>query len=490
MFSKLKQKFQRNRPANHTVMNSRMFAAAQGNRLVDWPVSYQRINGDLFTQYVPIVLRARDLAINNESVIGIIKNMIRNVIGTTGFTLQSRAEPAGIRPELEELWREYCSRTGGHCTIDERSSARDLDILVLRSLIIDGEAFIHRVFDPDSKFGYRYEVLDALQIDPTFVVRNLNGGGQIFMGIELDSRNREVAYYWREVVCEQYFSGERIRIPASEIIHLYRKEFPSQYRGISMLAGAALNLRQLDDYRNAELVHAQIASCTMGVWEWNGQNQDDIITDAQADDAGEFVREIKPGIFPIAPRGYQAKFLQNSAPNSQFAAFWKAVMRSISNSLGLSYNKASGDYESVNYSSLREAALEDRETYGELQRFMIENWKSLQYRDFINACFLNGLVTVTTLAGAYRHQFFGRRFSWIDPQKEIAAKKEEIALMLTDPIKELEARGEDPADVIKRSKEWLDMLGAEGLKDFWLASFTGAAPATEPNTEETTDDQP
>ena len=62
--------------------------------------------------------------------------------------------------------------------------------------------------------------------------------------------------------------------------------------------------------------------------------------------------------------------------------------------------------------------------------------------------------------------------------------------MLTDPIKELEARGEDPIEVIKRSKEWLDMLGAEGLKDFWLASFTGAAPATEPNTEETTDDQP
>ena len=35
MFDKIKQKFQRNRPANHPVMNSRMFAAAQGNRLVD-----------------------------------------------------------------------------------------------------------------------------------------------------------------------------------------------------------------------------------------------------------------------------------------------------------------------------------------------------------------------------------------------------------------------------------------------------------------------
>lgn len=480
MFEKLKRRFAR--PAR--TVNNRWFSAATSNRLMDWPVSYQRVNGDLWLEYVRIVQRARSLAQNNESVIGMLKNLQRNVVGVTGFTLQSKAEPASLRPKLEELWREYQSRMGQWCTVDEHSSGRDLDILILRALVIDGEAFIHRIFDPASKFGYRYEVLDSLQIDPLYQVQEIENGGKIFMGIELDAWGREVAYYWRETINEQYFSGPRIRIPASEVIHLYRKEFPAQYRGISMLAGAALNLKQLDDYRNAELVHAQIASCCMGVWEWDGRNQEDVITDAQANDQGEFVREIKPGIFPIAPRGYTAKFLQNSSPNSQFAAFWKAVMRSIANSLGLSYNKASGDYESVNYSSLREAALEDRETYGELQKFIIENWKSIQYKHFVESCLVNDLISVKTLASATRHQFFGRRFSWVDPQKEIAAKKEEMALMLTDPIAELEARGEDPDDVIARNAEWLKKLENAGLKDFWLAAFGNAATEPEPEQPE------
>lgn len=466
---KLKNIFRRKKPV--ADLQQRMFTAAQHNRLIDWPISYQRINGDLFEEYQTIILRCRNLAQNNENVIGLLRNLQRNVIGQTGFTLQSKADDLEIRPEIERAWRDYCSRAAHAVTFDERSSARDLDILILRSLMIDGEAYIHRVKDNSSRYGWRYEVIDSLQIDPFYINDRLPGGGRIFMGVELDARGREVAYWYRPVVCERYNTGPRERIPAKNIIHLFRKEFPSQIRGIPPLVGAVLNLKQLDDYKNAELIHAQIASCTMGVWEWNGHNNEDVITDRQADDHGEFVREIKPGIFPIAPRGYTAKFLQNSAPNSQFPSFVKSILRSICNSVGLSYNKGSGDYESVNYSSLREASLEDRETYGELQKFMIENWKDLQFADFISACIESRIIQTKSFASVLRHQFFGRRFSWVDPQKEISAKKEELSLMLTDPISELEARGEDPEELLQKLVAWRDLLRKYGLEAFWDSAF-------------------
>lgn len=482
------------RRSNTNRLGKRMFSAAAHNRLIDWPLAYQRINGDLFAHYATIVLRARDLAVNNEYVIGMLRNLQRNVVGVTGFTLQSKADDRSLRSTLETEWREYCSRIGGYCTLDERTSARDFDILVLRSLVIDGECFIRRTFDPSSKYGWRYEVLDSMQIDPLYTVENSGGGHRIFMGVELDERGREVAYYYRPTVDEVYYTGQRERLDAANIFHLYRKEFPAQIRGISMLAGVILNLRQLDDYRNAELVHAQIGACTMGVWEWGGKNSDDIISEDE-DDAGEFVREIKPGIFPIAPRGYTAKFLQGAQPNNQFGIFVKSVMRAIANSIGISYNKATGDYESVNYSSLREAALEDRETYCELQRFMIENWKGLQYRDFVNALVVLGRINPgEDLSGIVRHQFFGRRFAWVDPQKEIAAKKEEISLMLTDPISELEARGEDPEEVAEKFVEWKKLLAEKGVLDIWLSAFNKqpdavAAEAAE-SEDETTTPQP
>lgn len=490
MFEGVKKLFGGKRTANRRRVNRRFFDAAASNRLVDWKLSYQRVNGDLFAEYPTIVLRARSLAQNNENVVGLLRNLQRNVVGVTGFTLQSKTENPATRSELETLWREYCSRIGGYCTLDERTSARDFDILVLRSLVIDGECFIRRTFDPSSKFGWRFEVLDSMQIDPLYTVENAGNGHRIFMGVELDERGREVAYYYRPTVDEVYYTGQRERLDASNIIHLYRKEFPAQIRGISMLASAVLELRQLDDYRTAELVHAQIGSAVMGVWEWDGKNTDDILG-SDEDDAGEFVREIRPGIFPIAPRGYTAKFLQGAQPNSQFGVFVKSIMRSIANAVGISYNKATGDYESVNYSSLREAALEDRETYAELQRFLIENWKSIQYRDFVNALVILGRIPATdNLSDLARHQFFGRRFAWVDPQKEITAKEKEIALMITDPLTELESRGEDPDDVIARFVEWNKKLEAAGLRDFWQAAFGNKPDAAPESEEETQTPQP
>ena len=479
-----KNLFRRKRPVSNTDIDMRMFAAAQHNRLTDWPVSYQRINGDLFLQYQTIVLRCRNLAMNNEAVIGLLRNFTRNVVGAHGFTLQSKAEPAELRPRIEALWREYGSRSGGYVTMDERSSARDLDILILRSLLIDGECFIHRVFDPESRFGWRYEVIDSLQIDPFYMDEALPDG-YIFMGIEFDSSGREVAFWYRPTICEQYNTGPRERIPADDIIHLFRKEFPAQMRGIPALAGAVMNLKQLDDYRTAELIHAQIGSCVMGVWEYDGTGDDGFAFE-QGNDKGEFIREIKPGIFPIAPKGYKAKFLQNPGTSSQFPDFVKSVMRSICNSIGISYNKGSGDYESVNYSSLREASLEDRESYAELQTVMIEGWKDLQFRDFLEYAFFRALIPSNSLfTSVIPHRFYGKRFSWVDPAKEIKAKREEMALMLTSPEAELEARGLDPDEVIEDFVAWKKKLEAVGLGGFWDAAFGMKEPEiAEQNAEE------
>ena len=47
MFEKLKRRFAR--PAR--TVNNRWFSAATSNRLMDWPVSYQRVNGDLWLEY-------------------------------------------------------------------------------------------------------------------------------------------------------------------------------------------------------------------------------------------------------------------------------------------------------------------------------------------------------------------------------------------------------------------------------------------------------
>ena len=438
---------------------TRRFAAAEHSRWTDWVLSYSKIDRDLKNDYIAMTLRIRELAKNSEFVAGFLENAERNVIGAEGFTLQSQARECG--KQIETLWREYNSRLAGAVTLDESQSGYDFDCLVLRTLLIDGEVFIHREWDPESRFGWRYEVVDSLEVDPYYNVEDAGNGDRIIMGVKIDERGREKSFFIRRSESDVYMSGDRIEVPASQIIHIYRKIFPDQHRGISMFAPVVANLAQLDGYKDAELVHARIQACTMGVWEWNGQSTGDMLD--EVDEQGEFIREIKPGIFPVAPRGYSAKFLQNTSPNSQFASFWKNILRSVANALGFSYNKASGDYEAVNYSSLREATLEDRASFSKIQRFFIENWKDYQFHDFITAIGLNGILPLMTLAECRGHRFFGRRFPWVDPSKEIAAKEKEFDLLLTDPISELESRGIDPDELLDRWAVWQAKLAERNI---------------------------
>lgn len=439
------------------VFKKRRFDAATASPRL-YPVNFSNgnVNADLEMDWIALTMRARNLAKNNEFVSGYLANIDRNVIGAEGFSLQSRASTEFLRDTIKQHWNDYQSAWGAYVTLDERGSGRDFDALIQRSLLVDGEAFIRLVEDPESPYLYRYELLDPMQITPMYNIPRLNGGGQIIMGVEFDARGREVAYYYRELVANYYSAGYDLRIPASEIIHLYKRNFVNQARGYSSLAPAILNLSQMDEYKQAEVIHARIQACTMAVWEQNGQPAGDLLD--ETDQHGEFVREMKPGIFPVAPKGYTAKTLSVSSPSGQFAMFWKAMLRSIANSLGISYNKAAGDYESVNYSSLREATLEDRASFEEMQRYLIENWKSRQFRRFVYALAVTGRIAYNSLDDAGRHRFFGKRFPWVDPVKELAAKEKEFDLLLTDPLTALEERGIDPVELLDRWATWNQML--------------------------------
>lgn len=431
----------------------RLFTAAENNRLLEWVLNFGKMNLALKREYVPIVRRARAMAVNNELVCGILENYRRNVIGPEGFVLQSKS---AIAPQIEADWDEYNSRSGEYLTFDGRQSGRDFDNLILRSLVIDGEAFIHREYDFSSPFGYRYELIDALDVDTDFS-EEYQDGSRVVMGIEIDPAGRETAYYLRiNRNSDFYGTGERIRVPAERMIHIYRKLEPQQVRGVSILAPILKKIAHLEAYEEAEIVHARAQSCVMGIWEKTGTGDP-----LDANGQGEIATELEPGTFKFAPEGYTPKFLQNAAPSSNFASFWKNLTRTIANSIGLSYNKAAGDYESVNYSSLREASLEDRATYTELQQFFVENWKDIQFKDFIESGKRNR--SYPNDKNLMKHRFFGRRFQWVDPLKEISALEKEFSLGLTDPITEIEKRGFDPDEIIERTKLWREKCKAAGL---------------------------
>lgn len=464
----------------------RRFTAAQQTRLIDWTLGWTRINGQLKQDYCLMVQRARDLAQNNEFVTGYLESLERNVIGPNGFRLQSLARGVdgavdqAAAKRIRELWEVYQSEAFCYVSADERSGGREFDVLILSTLTIDGEVFIRRLPDPNSPFGVRYDVLDSLDVDYQYNAELANGE-RIVMGIRIDARNRPLSYFVREQTTDFYQTGRRVELPASEIIHLFRKRFPGQVRGITRLAATVLNIAQLDAYKEAEIIAAKLQAANCAVYEQTGTGGD---LDDDADENGDVMREMAPGMIGIAPKGRTLKQITPNHPNSNFGTFVKSILRGVANSLGNSYNRATGDYESVNYSSLKAATLEDIATFETLQMWMVAKWKNPQFAEFLRNVLLFGELPFgfRRLPDLMAHKFYAHHIPCTDLQKEMAGKKIEYELMRTDPITEIEAEGRDPVELLDNWARFNAWCAERGLR-------LTIAPITTMMIDESTEDK-
>jgi lambda family phage portal protein len=125
------------------------------------------------------------------------------------------------------------------------------------------------------------------------------------------------------------------------------------------------------------------------------------------------------------PNGVQFQAFDPSHPTSAFAAFEKSILRGIAGGLGVSYTALANDLEGTSYSSIRQGALEERDFYKTLHRFMIEHVMDPIFRVWMEHVMDQALIPIY---GPGKFEKFangiswrGRGFSWVDPLKEINA---------------------------------------------------------------------
>ncbi len=122
----------------------RGFKGAVRGRFTNWLFSsFKKINQDLKDDLKELIERCRDLAKNNEVFRSHLNNLEKSIIGQQGFRLQSlvKADESvldeAVNNELELAWWEFGKRSNGFITKDGLMGDKDLDSLVLRTLMID-----------------------------------------------------------------------------------------------------------------------------------------------------------------------------------------------------------------------------------------------------------------------------------------------------------------------------------------------------------------
>ena len=441
--------------------------------------------------------RARQLCRDSDYARQALRTISNNVVGT-GIQFQSQvrmARGAGrldqrINDTIEAAWHEWCS--GENCDVGGRLSFHDIERLVIRSCAESGEVIIRLVIQ---QFGYSKVPLGLEIIEADVLVDDYNGtaanGNEIRMGIELDRWRRPTAYYFYsdfkhpgDFLFNTATSSSRyIRIPANEIIHLYIVDRPGQSRGVTWFASAIERLHHLDGYEKAEVINARATASLMGFIQ---SPEGELVGDDVYE--GERVTTFEPGVFKYLAPGESVTVppINKDRNASSFSDFLRTMLRAVAAGIGCSYEGISADYSQSNYSSSRLALLNERDTWRQLQSWMIDNFNKRIYYRWLDLAVMSGVLPLSRYEldpNFYRAcRFIPRSWSWVDPQKEIVALKEAERAGYTTKSQIIAEAGGDLHEILHQRQLELQLASELGLA-FDTDVPEPQAPQTQPATQ-------
>lgn len=245
-----------------------------------------------------------------------------------------------------------------------RQNFYGLQRLVANTVVDAGECLV-RIWRDHPDAGALPMQLDVLE--PDYLDDSKFGwladGGEIRDGIEYDAEGRRVAYWlypehpggdWSPGTLR----GSSQRVPAADVLHIYRQDRPGQMRGVTWFAPVMRRLQDLADHEDAQLMRQKIAAC-FAAFRVHGQGG-----------GADSFTELSPGMIYDLGEDEDVKF--STPPTVEgYDEFTRSVLRSVAAGMGITYEALTGDLGQVNFSSARMGRLEMDQNISGWQWLMI-----------------------------------------------------------------------------------------------------------------------
>ena len=412
-------------PARRAGASPAYDAAGSGRRLLGWLVSNPGVNATVIDSVEALRARSRDIVRKNPWAANAVDAFVANAVGS-GIKPQSIAEDEGFREETQALWWDWTDEADAASLTDFYG----LQALVTRAVLEAGECFVRlRSRRPEDGLTVplQLQVLEAEHVPVTMEHLEPNGN-RVKAGIEFDAIGRRVAYHmYRDHPGETSLfgtAGETVRVPADQVLHVYRPLRPGQLRGVPWLAPVLLKLHELDQYDDAELVRKKTAALFAGFITRPGD--DALMGEGEPDEHGAATAGLEPGTLQMLGPGEEVTFSSPADVGANYDTFMRHQLRAIAAGIGITYEQLTGDLEKVNFSSIRAGLLEFRRRCEMLQHAMLvyQMCRPVWRR----------WMTEAVLAGELQAPGFGRSprrwlsvkwipqgWQWVDPKKEMEA---------------------------------------------------------------------
>jgi lambda family phage portal protein len=439
-------------------------AANARRRLSQWLPNKGTIN-TLVTQGGEILRdRSRDMVRNNPHAASAADSYVGNLIGT-GIRPSSTIPDPKLRAEVNKLWAQWACE----CDVDGQVDFYGMQELVARSLFEAGECFIRfrpRSLEDGLSVPLQLLVLESDLLDYAYNLLAPNGN-LIMNGIEFDASHRRIAYhFW------PYHPGQiiitplrdfrfRVRIPAEEILHIFKPKRPGDVRGVPLCSSALVKLFLLDQYDDAELDRKKVAAMFAGFVK-SPQPEEMLIQDQSGPaypwEPDEGLVTLEPGTIQTLLPGEDITFSAPAAVGGDYEPFQYRQILPAFQAMGVPYALGAGDLRHANYSSLRGAIVEYRRRLGQMQQNVIVHQMCRPiYERWFRDALLSESLDIPDFADDPRTylgvKWIPPKFEWVDPLKDQQGEKLSVDSGFKSRSDVIEQMGDDPLDTDLRIKQ-------------------------------------
>ena len=438
--------------------------------------------------------RCRDEVRNNPWAASAVDNFESQVIGN-GIRPYWNLDDQDLKRTIEAAWKRWATANSFYA----------LQATAAREVFEAGEVFCRFHLRPPSwnlPVPLELELIEGEQV-PVFLSSISGGGGgagtprenSIRTGIEFDPSKRITAYHmYREHPGETMFYPMDgltfIRVPAAEVLHVFKRQRAGLLRGQPHLGAVLVALHEIGKYTDAAVVKKQIQTMFAGFVEKADPASDILPVDTTAGDGSAGGNSFNPP-YPYTPplsydplvesSGIETGTLQYLLPNEKITfpslpqdndieTFLSVCLHQFAVGIGATYEQITGDLRGVNLSSIRAGILDFRRKCEQFQRNVIVS--QLIYpvvRRWMYEAVMAGELKLPgygpdpSSRSLYENIDWGLPgWPWIDPLKDAMAKQMEVRSGFTSREAVVAEKGDEVAEVDRQ--QTIDNARTDTLK--------------------------
>lgn len=403
---------------------------------------------------------ARYLDENHDLAVGILDELVNNVVGTGIVTIPTVKTRGGelaedVNEQINAIYKDWTQAPEVTGELPWSEAQR----LAARTWFRDGEMFTQHIIggrlEHLSGFPYSLELIEPDLCPFELITQKTN----VVHGIEKDAWGRPRNYHFYLQHPGDAFAQHLVtnfdtkQVPAELITHLKFIRRIRQTRGISVFHSVLIRLEDIKDAEESERIAARVAAAMCAVIKKGDASSYAPLNN----DSTSRQMEFNPGmIFDNLLPGESVETIAANRPNPNMHNFRQSQLRAAAAGSGTKYSSIARDYSGT-FSSQRQELVESGFSYNPLRILFTGKLIRRAHYDLIDTGIITGKIRLTKdldLATLYDAEYRGPTMPWIDPQKEITAIKDAIDLGLTTRRAEIIKRGDDPLEVKKqREKE-------------------------------------